>query len=158
VVDSSLGLVYRYGMKIAGAAASSAHEAISVCGGPSTSPGIMRRIAAIWNRPAIQAGQAGAALGAAVAAAVALVPEAEREGLAEHLRQAIFTGKAVVQPEAELVRAYHAPGVNNTPGSRCNSPPATTRWQLPFSNRLAASGIELVQILTLRLARRCAKR
>ncbi len=110
VVDSSLGLVYRYGMKIAGAAASSAHEAISVCGGPSTSPGIMRRIAAIWNRPAIQAGQAGAALGAAVAAAVALVPETEREGLAEHLRQAIFTGKAVVQPEAELVRAYHAPG------------------------------------------------
>ncbi|MBP8214822.1 MAG: hypothetical protein KAX66_05095, partial [Propionivibrio sp.] len=87
-----------------------AHEAISVCGGPSTSPGIMRRIAAIWNRPAIQAGQAGAALGAAVAAAVALVPEAEREGLAEHLRQAIFTGKAVVQPEAELVKAYHAPG------------------------------------------------
>ncbi len=110
VVDSSLGLVYRYGMKIAGAAASSAQEAISVCGGPSTSPGIMRRIAAIWNRPAIQAGQAGAALGAAVAAAVALVPEVERDTLAEKLRQAIFTGKTVVQPEPDLVRAYHAPG------------------------------------------------
>lgn len=110
VVDSSLGLVYRYGMKIAGAGAATSQQAMSVCGGPSTSAGIMRRIAAIWNRPAIQAGQAGAALGAAVAAAVALVAEGEREALAETLRQAIFAGKSVVQPDAELVRAYHAPG------------------------------------------------
>lgn len=55
----------------------------------------MKRIAAIWNRPAVQAGQAGAALGAAVAAAVALVPEGERETQAETLRQAIFTGGAL---------------------------------------------------------------
>jgi xylulokinase len=110
VVDSSLGLVYRYGMKIAGAAASSSQQAMSVCGGPSTSAGIMRRIAAIWNRPAIQAGQAGAALGAAVAAAVALVADGERDALAEKLRQAIFAGKAVVAPDPEMVRAYHAAG------------------------------------------------
>ena len=110
VVDSSLGLVYRYGLKIAGAGAAEDTSAISVCGGPSTSTGIMKRIAAIWNRPAIQAGQAGAALGAAVAAAVALVPETERDALAEKLRQAIFTGKGVVQPEPEMVKAYHAPG------------------------------------------------
>ncbi|WP_263772677.1 FGGY family carbohydrate kinase [Propionivibrio soli] len=113
VVDSSLGLVYRYGMKIAGAGANVGREAVSVCGGPSTSPGIMRRIAAIWSRPAIQAGQAGAALGAAVAAAVALVPEtapAERDALAEKLRGAIFAGKAVIEPDAALVQAYHAPG------------------------------------------------
>lgn len=108
VVDSSLGLVYRYGQKIAGA--TTGQHAMSVCGGPSTSPGIMRRIAAIWNRPAIQAGQAGAALGAALAAAVALVPEGEREALAQTLRQAIFTGKTVVQPDPQLVKAYHAPG------------------------------------------------
>ncbi len=110
VVDSSLGLVYRYGMKIAGAGAASQQAAMSICGGPSTSPGIMKRIAAIWNRPAIQAGQAGAALGAAVAAAVALVPEAERDALAESLRQAIFTGKSVVQPDPAMVKAYHAAG------------------------------------------------
>ncbi len=110
VVDSSLGLVYRYGMKIAGAGAASAREPMSICGGPSTSPGIMQRIAAIWNRPAIQAGQAGAALGAAVAAAVALAPEAERDDVADKLRQAIFTGKDVIQPDPEMVKAYHAPG------------------------------------------------
>ena len=110
VVDSSLGLVYRYGMKIAGAEAANAQDAMSICGGPSTSPGIMARIAAIWNRPAIQAGQAGAALGAAVAAAVALVPEAEREAKAEALRQAILAGKAVTLPDPEMVKAYHAEG------------------------------------------------
>jgi hypothetical protein len=70
----------------------------------------MQRIAAIWNRPAIQAGQAGAELGAAVSAAVALVPEAERDDVAEKLRQAIFTGKGVIQPNPEMVKAYHAPG------------------------------------------------
>ena len=110
VVDSSLGLVYRYGMKIAGSKAASQQAAMSICGGPSTSPGIMKRIAAIWNRPAIQAGQAGAALGAAVAAAVALVPEGDRDAVAEKLRQSILTGKGVIQPDPEMVKAYHAPG------------------------------------------------
>jgi sugar (pentulose or hexulose) kinase len=70
----------------------------------------MKRIAAIWNRPAIQAGQAGAALGAAVAAAVALVPEADRDAVAEKLRQAILSGKGVIQPDPDMVKAYHAPG------------------------------------------------
>ena len=111
VVDSALGLVYRYGSKISQSATTG--EPISVCGGPSTSPEIMRRIAAIWNRPAIQAGQAGAALGAAVAGAVALVDENDagtRETLAEKLRAAIYAGKAVTEPEPALVAAYHAPG------------------------------------------------
>ena len=110
VVDSSLGLVYRYGMKIAGPGAVNDQSAISVCGGPSTSVGIMKRIAAIWNRPAIQAGSAGAALGAAVAAAVAIVPEDKRDAVAETLRKTIFTGKGVITPDAETVKAYHAPG------------------------------------------------
>ena len=30
--------------------------------------------------------------------------------LAEKLRQAIFTGKGVIQPDPEMVKAYHAPG------------------------------------------------
>jgi xylulokinase len=108
VVDSSLGLVYRYGRKIGGASAG--REPMSICGGPSASAGIMARIAAIWNRPAIQAGQAGAALGAAVAAAVALAAEDQRDGLAERLRLALLAGRTVVQPDPAMVQAYHAPG------------------------------------------------
>ena len=110
VVDSSLGLLYRYGLKITGARDNAERLAMSVCGGPSTNPGIMRRIAAIWNRRVIQAGQLGAALGAAVAAAVVLVPENEREALAEAFRTAIFSGKAIFEPDQELVQAYHASG------------------------------------------------
>ena len=110
VVDSALGLVYRYGSKISQPSAN--RDPISVCGGPSTSPEIMRRIAAIWNRPAIQAGQAGAALGAAVAGAVALVDEndaSSREEVADRLRAAIYADKPVTEPDASLVAAYHAP-------------------------------------------------
>lgn len=111
IVDSSLGLVYRYGRKIDDSGSDGAP--ISVCGGPSTSREIMRRIAAIWNRPAIEAGQAGAALGAAVAAAVALVPESDgpqRDATAAALRAAVYAGSAVTVPEPEMVRHYHAPG------------------------------------------------
>ena len=41
---------------------------------------------------------------------VAIVPEAERDTVAEKLRQAIFTGKGVIQPDPEMVKAYHAEG------------------------------------------------
>lgn len=111
IVDSSLGLVYRYGRKIDDSGTDG--TPISVCGGPSASPEIMRRIAAIWNRPAIQAGQAGAALGAAVAAAVALVPETEnvqRDAVAAALRAAVYADNTVIAPAPETVRYYHAPG------------------------------------------------
>ena len=70
----------------------------------------MKRIAAIWKRPAIAAGQAGAALGAAVAAAIAIEPEAGRDRLVQRLRQAIIAGKPVSQPDPLMVQAYHAPG------------------------------------------------
>ncbi|MDR0378608.1 MAG: xylulose kinase [Candidatus Accumulibacter sp.] len=111
IVDSALGLVYRYGTKIAGGDAR--NDPIAVCGGPSASPGVMRRVAAIWNRPAILAGQAGAALGAAVSAAVALIPETcgvERDAAAASLRAAIYVDSTVIDPEPEWVRCYHAPG------------------------------------------------
>ena len=107
LVDSALGLVYRYGMKIAGSAK---NEPISVCGGPSASPEIMRRVAALWNRPAIQTGQAGAAHGAAVSAAVALIPEAERDALAASLRAVIHAGSTIIAPDPDLVSVYHSPG------------------------------------------------
>jgi xylulokinase len=111
IVDSSLGLVYRHGMKIAGGGARS--DPIAVCGGPSASPEIMRRVTAIWNRPAIRAGQAGAALGAAVSAAVALLPETrepEREAAAARFRAAIHADGAPIAPDTELSRRYHTPG------------------------------------------------
>jgi len=109
VVDSSLGLIYRYSRKIVGCNKATAQEPMIVCGGASSSPRIMNRIAAIWNRPVIQAGDAGAALGAAVAAAAAFIPEKKRDAILEKLRRATFFGKAVFTPNPQLVCAYHAP-------------------------------------------------
>lgn len=110
VVDSALGLVYRYGRKIGNTGTDAAP--ISVCGGPSASAEIMRRVAAIWNRPAKQTGDAGAALGAACAAAVALLPASEperRADVARAVRDGLSAGGQTFQPDAETVRYYHAP-------------------------------------------------
>jgi xylulokinase len=64
LVDSALGLLYR------GSAPwlSGRESPLAVTGGPASSPGILRRIAAIWNRPVVTIGTTGAALGAAAAA------------------------------------------------------------------------------------------
>jgi xylulokinase len=115
VVDTTLGLMYQYSRQMAAGSGSKADSgALAVCGGPSASPGMMKRIAAIWNRPAIQAGQAGAALGAAVAAAVALAPESQRLDRAKQLRASIFEGKTVFMPEPALVAAYHGKGAQGS--------------------------------------------
>ena len=73
----------------------------------------MRRVAAIWNRPAIHIGQAGAPLGAAIAAAVALIPENrpdQRDETAESLRRAVYSGSTTFTPDPEWVHRYHANG------------------------------------------------
>ena len=111
IVDSALGLVYRHGRRIGGHC--SRNDPISVCGGPSGSHEIMRRVAAIWNRPAIHIGQAGAPLGAAIAAAVALIPENrpdQRDETAESLRCAVYSGSTTFTPDPEWVHRYHANG------------------------------------------------
>ncbi len=111
IVDSALGLVFRHGCRVGGQCTRS--DPISVCGGPSGSHEIMRRVAAIWNRPAIHIGQAGAPLGAAVAAAVALVPESHqelRDEVADSLRRAVYESSTTVTPDPEWVHRYHADG------------------------------------------------
>lgn len=69
LVDSALGLLYRgsqpwLGSKSTGASA----PPFYVTGGPTASPGIVKRIANLWNRPVVTIGTTGAALGAAAAA------------------------------------------------------------------------------------------
>ena len=83
---------------------------ISVTGGAASSRGVLQRAASIWNRPILHIADAGAALGAAVAAACALVAEPERPGLATAARAACALPSAQVQPEPSASRAYRAPG------------------------------------------------
>ncbi|HRY72236.1 MAG TPA: glycosyltransferase, partial [Spirochaetia bacterium] len=63
-----------------------------------------------FGRRVVPIADAGAAAGAAVAAACALVPEAEREGLAERARAVAARPGPAVEPDPAAVRAYRGPG------------------------------------------------
>lgn len=99
-VDSALGLLYRGSLPwLAGKATGASAPPLFVTGGPTSSPGIMRRIAAVWNRPVVTIGTTGAALGAA-AAALAF------DGVSKPL----LPPSVAVLPVASDVEALHRPG------------------------------------------------
>ena len=94
-VDSALGLLYRGSAPwLAGRSAP-----LAVTGGPTASPGILRRIAAIWNRPVVTIGTTGAALGAA-AAALAF----------DSVKTPLLPPSSPVEPRPADVEALHRPG------------------------------------------------
>jgi len=94
-VDSELGLLYRGTAPWLGGRTSP----LAVTGGPTASPGILKRIAAIWNRPVVTIGTTGAALGAA-AAALAF----------DGVRAPLLPPSVPVQPDPKAVEALHRPG------------------------------------------------
>jgi xylulokinase len=104
VVDSSLGLLYRYSRSFAGG---SAGKTLYIAGGPTANPFIVKRIAAIWNSPVVVIGRAGAALGTAVAAAAAVSSETDRSALIAKACATAIGGAPAVQPDPELVEIYH---------------------------------------------------
>jgi xylulokinase len=94
-VDSALGLLYRGSAPwLAGRKAP-----LAVTGGPTSSPGILRRIAAIWNRPVVTIGSTGAALGAA-AAALAF----------DGVKTPLLPPSSPVEPRDSDAEALHRPG------------------------------------------------
>jgi xylulokinase len=94
-VDSALGLLYRGSLPWL----ANKTTPLAVTGGPTASPGILRRIAAIWNRPVVTIGTTGAALGAA-AAALAF----------DGVKAPLLPPSIPVQPLAADVEALHRPG------------------------------------------------
>lgn len=109
IIESSLGLVYLYSRGFADAGAPDG-DPIAVTGGVTKIPEIVRRVAAIWNRPVVTIGTVGAGLGAAVAGAVAL---ANYEGApldADVLSASVLPRSAAVKPDPEDVEVFHAEG------------------------------------------------
>lgn len=104
-VDSALGL-----MALASKSFMQGSEPISATGGAAASRGILARAAAIWDRPITPILNAGAATGAAVAAACALVPAAERDGVAAHGRSVATKPGPTIEPKPTAVHSYHGPG------------------------------------------------
>jgi len=79
-----------------------------VTGGAGSSPEIIRRVAALWNRPVVPLDEGGAALGAAVAGACAFLKLPRR---AEKTFGLDFTKTSQpVQAKPEDVAAFHRPG------------------------------------------------
>lgn len=115
VVDSSLGLVWLGSARFADAAGAAGipgrdggdRREIAVTGGAASSDGVMRRIAAIWGRPAVRIEEAGAAAGAAVAAAAALVPAEGRLAYAERAAALVGRRGPRIEPAATALAAYH---------------------------------------------------
>jgi len=96
-VDSALGLLYRGSLPWLGQGAST--RPLAVTGGPTSSPGLVKRIAALWNRPVVTIGTTGAALGAA-AAALAF----------DGVKLSLLPPSTPVAPDPQAVEALHRPG------------------------------------------------
>jgi xylulokinase len=106
IIESSLAAVYHHSRGFSRPTG----EPLSVTGGAAGSPGIMRRIAAIWNRPVVQTEEGGAALGAAVAGISAFLKSEGLKFTLEDYTAAVMPGSKPVLPSPEDAAAIHNPG------------------------------------------------
>ncbi len=105
VVDSSLGLLWLGSRAFASKAAP-----LAVTGGGASSRGVLERVAAIWRSPVVPIASAGAATGAALAAAMALLGPGRREEVLPEARARAAGAGPRLEPRADLVEAYHGAG------------------------------------------------
>ncbi len=77
-------------------------QPLYVTGGAGSSREIIRRVAAIWNRPVVPLDEGGAALGAAIAGAHALLKPWQKLEFVK--------SRQPIQPRPEDVAAFHRPG------------------------------------------------
>jgi xylulokinase len=106
IIDSTLAAVYVYSRHFA----REGTEPLSVTGGATDSRQIMRRVAAIWNRPVAAIGKVGAALGTAVAGVSALRRAQGKKPEIEKLAAALLPAVAPVVPDPADVARYHGKG------------------------------------------------
>lgn len=105
-VDSALGLLWLGSRPFSGDPAGPA-AGIAAAGGGAGSVEVLRRVAAIWDRPVRRIGRAGAAAGAAVAAASARIPSEEREEFAARVAAVVADRGPPILPDPAYRAAYH---------------------------------------------------
>ena len=106
IIESSLGLVYLYSRGFA----PDSSEPIFLTGGMTKVPEIVRRVAALWNRPVVTIGTVGAALGAAVAGAVAFAAANGSPVDIETLSASVLPRGTPVNPRPTDATAFHGDG------------------------------------------------
>ena len=85
-------------------------EPLYVTGGATSSQGIMKRVAAIWNRPVTRMEKAGAALGAAVAGAYTYLKSNNEETDVEKISASLLRRQEPIYPNPQEASAYHSAG------------------------------------------------
>jgi len=106
IIESSLAAVYHHSQSFT----SAGDTPLYVTGGAVFSPQIMRRVAAIWNRPVVVTGKGGAPLGAAVAGVSAFLKSEHEEFDLEDFSTAVLSRGVAIKPEPEDVSAFHNTG------------------------------------------------
>jgi xylulokinase len=106
IIESGLAAVYYHSRSFS----RSSGEPLYITGGATGSPGIMRRVAAIWKRPLAVTGKGGAALGAAVAGISAYFKSTGEKFDVEDYSAAVLPRGEIVEPTSEDVGAFHNPG------------------------------------------------
>jgi xylulokinase len=105
IVDASLAAVYIHSR----AFSRRTRKPLFVTGGPAASPEVLRRVAALWQRPVTPVEVGGAALGAAVAGTYALARAEGRNFDPAAVTARLFHAGRLVEPQAADVQAYHGP-------------------------------------------------
>jgi xylulokinase len=106
IIESSLAAVYYHSRGFS----RSSGEPLYITGGATGSPGIMRRAAAIWNRPLVVTGKGGAALGAAVAGISAYFKSTGEKFNVEDYSAAVLPRGEIIEPTSEDLGVFHNPG------------------------------------------------
>jgi xylulokinase len=106
IIETTLGLVYLYSKTFAKDSA----EPLYVTGGANKSVEILRRVAAIWNKPVVRIEEAGAALGTAAAGAYALLKTTGKEVKIEEINKKLLKKGELIHPVLADVAAYHNKG------------------------------------------------
>ena len=106
IIESSLAAVYYHSKNFR----CSSKEPLHVTGGATDSPSVIRRVAAIWNRPLVVTGKGGAALGAAVAGISAYFKHRGEVFNIEDYSISVSPRGEIIEPITEDVWLIHNPG------------------------------------------------
>ena len=108
IIETSLAALYIYSEVFT----KHTQAPLFVTGGATDSPGIMRRVAGIWNRPTLPVEKGGAALGAAVAGVNALYnADTDTESFdIETFSASVLKRGEPIEPNPADVATYHGEG------------------------------------------------
>jgi xylulokinase len=107
LIETTLASVYYHSKNFS----KTTPEPLYVTGGAASSSGIIRRVAAIWNRPVIRIEGGGAGLGAAVSAAGAFLrSQGKSIDTEKYIYPKLVKRNQQVQPQADDISVFHRPG------------------------------------------------